>query len=116
MQNYLSRSKIEKFIKSLNGKIFNVCWTKKSGDLRCANVRTSVAKHVNGRGKSIANSTNSYIGIYLMWTMDGHTFKAEEGHRYLNIDTIEYITANGINYTVIPQAITAFHDTTAKAS
>ena len=114
---YISRSKVEKFIKSLNGKIFNVCWTKKTCELRCANVRTSVRKGVKGTGKSIANRTNSYIGVFLMWTMDGHTFKAENGHRYLNIDTIEYIKANGINYTVIPEAIIAFHDTTiAKAS
>lgn len=118
MQYQISRSKIDQFIKTLNGKIFNVCWTKQTGELRCANVRTSVRKGVKGTGKSGVNNNNSYIVVYLMWNMDGQTFKAEKGHRYLNIDTIEYISVNGIHYTVIPEAIVEFHDTTttAKAS
>lgn len=115
MQNTISRSKLESVIKQLKGKIFNVCWTKKSGELRCANVRQYVKSKRVGTGKGIAKDSNSYLTVYLMWNQQGNTFLAESGYRVINLDTVEYISFNGKTHRVVPSAITEFHDTTIAA-
>ena len=93
------------FIQGLKGKIFQVCWIKKDGTHRCANVRLSVHKHLKGTGKSPAKNTNGYITVYLMWSMDGDTFNAESGYRSLNLETITSIQAQGKCYWVYPAPI-----------
>jgi hypothetical protein len=116
MQNNISRSKLESAIKSLKGKIFNVCWTKKSGELRCANVRCGVYTKTKGMGKGIANHSNSYVTVWLMHNQQGNTFYAESGYRVINLDTIEFISFNKLTYRVTPSAILEFHDTTVSAA
>jgi hypothetical protein len=116
MQPVISRSKLLSIIAQLKGKIFNVCWTKKSGELRCANVRQYVKSKKVGTGKGIAKNANSYLTVYLMWNQQGNTFLAESGYRVINLDTVEYITFGGTVYKVIPSAITAFYDTTVTAA
>lgn len=106
----LNRQKLLQFIKSLRGQIFQVCWIKKDGTHRCANVRLGVHNKRKGTGKSPAKSDNSYITVYLMWSMDGDTFKAETGYRLLNLDTITSIQANGLQYFVHPEPIVSSID------
>ena len=118
MQNTISRSKLLSVIKSLKGRIFNVCWTKKSGQLRCANVRCGVytKRTTTGYGKGRAKSSNSLLTVWLMHNQQGNTFYAESGYRVINLDTIEYITINGKVHQVTPSAILEFHDTTVSAA
>lgn len=105
MQNQIHRQKLMQFIQDLKGKIFQVCWIKKDGTHRCANVRLGVRKHLKGTGKSPAKNTNGYITVYLMWSMDGDTFKAESGYRSLNLETITSIQADNIFYGIYPSPI-----------
>ena len=118
MQNTISRSKLESTIKALKGKIFNVCWTKKSGELRCANVRCGVYKKrtSTGWGKGKAKNSNSLLTVWLMQNQQGNTFYAESGYRLINLDTIEFITLKGKVHRVTPSAILEFHDTTISAA
>ena len=118
MQNTISRSKLESTIKSLKGKIFNVCWTKKSGELRCANVRCGVYTKTKstGKRKGIANHSNSYVTVWLMHNQQGNTFYAESGYRVINLDTVEFISFNKMTHRVTPSAILEFHDTTQSAA
>jgi len=118
MQNTISRSKLQSVIKSLKGRIFNVCWTKKSGQLRCANVRCGVysKRTSTGWGKSRAKPSNALLTVWLMQNQQGNTFLAESGYRVINLDTIEYITFNGVVHKVTPSAILEFHDTTVSAA
>ena len=86
----MHRTKLLQIIKNLGGKIFHVRWVKQNGDERSANVRLGVTKHLKG-GQSSANTTNSFLAVYLMWNMNGNSFKAEQGYRMLNLDTIRSI-------------------------
>lgn len=95
----MHRTKLLQIIQELRGQIFSVCWTKQNGDERCANVRLGVTKHLKG-GQSPANAGNSFIPVFLMWSMDGDTFKAEKGYRMLNLNTIRSI--NGTQVTPDP--------------
>ena len=104
MQYIIHRSKLMMFIQSIKGKIVHVKWYKKDGSLRSANVRTGVYQKLKG-GAGSAKSTNSYITVYLMWQMDGASFKAESGYRNLNLNTISSITYNNYTYEITPQPI-----------
>lgn len=95
----MHRTKLLQILNQMRGQIFSVCWIKKNGDERCANVRLGVTKHLKG-GQSRAKSSNSLLPVYLMWSMDGDTFKAEEGYRLLNLNTIRSI--NGTQVTPDP--------------
>ena len=86
----MHRTKLLQVIEQMGGQIFHVCWIKKNGDERCANVRLGVTKHLKG-GQSPANPSNSFIPVFLMWSMDGDTFNAERGYRLLNLNTIRSI-------------------------
>ena len=86
----MHRTKLLQIIQKLRGQIFHVCWIKKDGSERCANVRLGVTKHLRG-GKSSANASNSFIPVFLMWSMDGNSFRAESGYRMLNLNTIRSI-------------------------
>ena len=91
----MHRTKLLQILQQFGTQIFNVCWIKKDGSERCANVRLGVTKHLKG-GKSNANAGNSFIPVYLMWTMDGNTFQAEAGYRMLNLNTIRSINGNRV--------------------
>ena len=106
MQNTINRSKLERFLHSLKGKIFQVCWTKKTGETRCANVRKGVYKKLSStrKGSKVATNRTSYVTVYLMWHMQGNKFLGESGYRVINLDTISSITANGETLTVTPPA------------
>lgn len=101
----LHRQKLLQFIQGLRGRIFQVCWIKKDGTHRCANVRLGVHSKLKGTGKSPSTDKNSYITVYLMWSMDGDTFKAEHGYRCLNLATITSIQVNNTYYQVTPDPI-----------
>ncbi len=95
----MHRTKLLQILHQSGPHFFIVWWVKKDGSERCANVRLGVTKHLKG-GKSPANTSNSFIPVYLMWTMDGNTFKAEAGYRMLNLNTIRSI--NGKQVTPDP--------------
>ena len=95
----MHRTKLLQIIQELRGQIFHVCWIKKNGDERCANVRLGVTKHLKS-GQSPANAGNSFIPVFLMWSMNGDTFRAESGYRMLNLNTIRSI--NGTQVTPDP--------------
>ena len=110
----MHRTKLLQIIQELRGQIFSVCWIKKNGDERCANVRLGVTKHLKG-GQSPANAGNSFIPVFLMWSMDGNTFNAEAGYRMLNLNTIRSINGkcvtpdpifNEIDLTTTTQDVT----------
>ena len=107
MPTTINRSKLERFIHNLRGKIFQVCWTKKTGEVRCANVRKGVYKKLSAksRGSKVATNSTSYITVYLMWHMQGNNFLGESGYRVINLDTISSITANGETLTVTPPVV-----------
>jgi hypothetical protein len=107
----IHRSKLEQLLLTTRGKIFNVCWTKKDGTERCANARLGVTKHIKGTGMP-PSLKHSYISIYLMWTMDGHTFEAERGYRNLNLDTITSVRLHGVECVVTPIPIAQHIDLT----
>ena len=107
----IHRSKLEQLIRTTRGKMFNVCWTKKDGTERCANARIGVTKHLKGTGTP-PSLEHSYITIYLMWTMDGQTFKAESGYRNLNLDTITSVKLHGVTCVVTPMPIVEHLDLT----
>lgn len=95
----MHRTKLLQIIQELRGQIFSVCWIKKNGDERCANVRLGVTKYLKG-GQSPANAGNSFLPVFLMWSMDGKTFRGESGYRMLNLNTIRSI--NGTQVTPDP--------------
>ena len=95
----MHRTKLLQIIQELRGQIFSVCWIKKNGDERCANVRLGVTKYLKG-GQSPANAGNSFLPVFLMWSMDGDTFRSESGYRMLNLNTIRSI--NGTQVTPDP--------------
>jgi len=95
----MHRTKLLQILNQMRGQIFSVCWIKKNGDERCANVRLGVTKHLKG-GQSPANAGNSFIPVFLMWSMDGNTFQGESGYRMLNLNTIRSI--NGTRVTPDP--------------
>jgi len=107
----IHRSKLEQLLLTTHGKIFNVCWTKLDGTERCANARLGVTKHLKGTGNP-PSLKHSYISIYLMWTMDGHTFEAEQGYRNLNLDTITSVRLHGLECHITPTPITEHIDLT----
>lgn len=107
----MHRTKLLQILQQFGTQIFHVCWIKKDGSERCANVRLGVTKHLKG-GKSNANPGNSFIPVYLMWTMDGNTFQAEAGYRNLNLNTIRSI--NGIQVHPEPIEDTIDITTTTK--
>ena len=104
MRHYiLNRTKLLDFIHELGDKIFSLSWTKKDGTERHANVRRKVTKYLCG-GKAPA-STHSFIAVYLMPRMNGHTFTYESGYRMVNLETVHHITVNGKTFTITPEAI-----------
>lgn len=100
----IARSKLTIFLRILRGKIISVTWYKKDGTLRTANVRCGIFKKLKG-GRSPAKTNNSYVTVYLMWRMQGNSFKAESGYRNLNLDTIVSLNFQGVTYQITPQPI-----------
>ena len=100
----MHRTKLLQYIKTLRGTIFNITWIKKNGDIRSANARMQVHTHAKGTGKSISNSSNAYITIWLMGK--------ERGYRSLNLDTVMQIKANGVIHNITPEPITNHVDLT----
>tara|TARA_B100000902_G_scaffold399568_1_gene471072 strand:- start:3679 stop:4059 length:381 start_codon:yes stop_codon:yes gene_type:complete len=104
MQHYiLNRTKLLDFINQIGNRIFSLSWTKKDGTERHANVRRKVTKYLCG-GKPPAN-THSFIAVYLMPRMTGHTFLHESGYRLVNLETVHDIKVNGKTFTITPDAI-----------
>ena len=104
----MHRTKLLEFLRSLQGSIFNITWIKKNGDIRTANARMHVRKHTKGTGKSISNSSNAYITVWLMGK--------ERGYRSLNLDTVLQVRGYGRIYNIKPQPITELIDLTTTNS
>lgn len=104
----MHRTKLLEFLRSLQGSIFHITWIKKNGNIRSANARMKVKRHLKGTGQSIAKPDNSYITIWLMGN-DG-------GYRTLNLDTVLQVRGYGQIYNIKPQPITELIDLTTTTS
>ena len=101
----LNRTKLLQEIRKLKHRIFTVSWIKKNGEIRRANARTGVYNFRKGLKESPSSVNHSMLTVYLMWVMEGDTFKAEKGYRSLNLETISWINMNGEHYEVHPKPI-----------
>ncbi len=104
----MHRTKLLEFLRSLQGSIFHITWIKKNGDIRSANARMKVKRHLKGTGRSIAKPDNSYITIWLMGN--------NGGYRTLNLDTVLQVRGHGRIYNIKPQPITELIDLTTTTS
>ena len=116
----ISRTKLLQEIRKLKHRIFTVSWFKKNGERRRANARTGVYNFRKGLKESPSSVKHSILTVYLMWVMEGNTFKAEKGYRSLNLETINWIRMNGEHYEVHPKPILKlkpeWNDTNAKGT
>ena len=101
----LNRTKLLQEIRKLKHRIFTVSWLKKNGERRRANARTGVYNFRKGLKESPSSVQHSMLTVYLMWVMEGDTFKAEKGYRSLNLETINWINMNGKHYEIHPKPI-----------
>lgn len=79
---------LSEIIKNTKGKFFTVTFTKKDGTIRTLNGRLGVNKYLKG-GKSTLNP-EQFITVYDM---------KNEGYRAVNVDTIQSVIVDGIEYT-----------------
>ena len=91
MNNVISKTKIEDVLRNNNGKFFSCVFRKKDGTERKLHGRLGVRKGVNGRGKSIANDSNSYVTV---WDRRAESF------RTINLDTISTVSMLGKKFKV----------------
>jgi hypothetical protein len=83
------REKAYGLIKSTNGKIFSVTFTKKGGEQREMVCRLGVTKHLQG-GEDNKAHLPQYINVFEM---------ASEKYKTVTIDTITKIGYSGNTYT-----------------
>lgn len=93
----LHRTKLQTILQRLGNAIFHITWIKKDGSERSANARCRVHSGIKGTGRSINQSHNANISIFLMGN--------ERGYRTLNLDTVRTITCYGIEAKVTPDPI-----------
>lgn len=88
----VSKTKLEAVLRDNKGKFFSCVFVKKSGELRKLHGRLGVRKGTNGKGKSIANSSNSYVTV---WDRKAESF------RNINLDTISVLNLAGKKLKVV---------------
>ena len=93
-------TKLEKFLRRLNGKIVTIDFHKKSGEIRTINGRLGVRKHVKGvRGWSMSRRTDvAYVTIY---EMPKPNTGVEGGYRNVNLASVLSVRTKGLEYDVI---------------
>lgn len=77
---YTSSSVIESKIRSTNGKIFKIVFTKKDNTKRVMSARIGVRKGLVGAGRS-KKLPDNMINVYDM---------VNHGYRTINLDSVEY--------------------------
>jgi len=107
-----NRTKILDLIRSFGSNIFHVCWIKKDGSIRTANVRRYVKKSIKGTGRRVSQPDNSLLPVYLMHNLRGwNTWENVTAWRALNLDTILYVKCNGKVHHIDPDPISDPVDT-----
>jgi hypothetical protein len=86
----ISELKLLELIKSTNGKMFSVTFTKKDGSIRKLNGRLGVKKYLKGGVNTTAHMSN-YINVF-----DAH----KREYRKVNLDTVESLVINSKEYIV----------------
>ena len=81
-----------KLIKSTQGQIFNVTFTKKDGSIRSMSCRLGVAKHL--KGGELAYDPKEYD---LLAVFDVQ----KKGYRMINLETLERIAISGKEFKVV---------------
>lgn len=72
-----------------DGKIFNITFIKKNGDVRSMNARLGVTKHLRGGQLNYDPASRGYLIVY---SMD------DSGYRTVNLANIIRIKTNGYEY------------------
>jgi hypothetical protein len=75
-----------------NGRIFNITFVKKNGELRQFNARFGVRKHLKGGQMTYNPSDHNYIVVFSL---------NDNGYRTINVNNITRVAANGNIYTRI---------------
>lgn len=81
-----------KLIKSTNGTIFSVQFTKADGSTRVLNGRTGVHKGVTGKGQAYDPAEHDLLTVYDM---------QKKAYRMVRTTTIKLVTVGGVTYSVI---------------
>jgi hypothetical protein len=87
----ITRETAKKLIHDNGGKIFGAKFTKKNGDERTMQCRRGVSKHVKGEGLKYKPEDYNLINVFDM---------ANDGHRMINIDTLNELTIGGTKHAV----------------
>ena len=87
----ITKNQAKQKIFATNGKIFRALFTKKNGELREMICRLGVRKYVNGTGRSFDPADYELIGVFDMQA---------DGHRMINVNTLEALTIEGERYEV----------------
>ena len=91
----IARHHVEPLLRALNarGQIFGVRYFKKDGSLRTMCARWGVSKGVKGVGRRWGRDLYpNYVTVFDM---------ANEGHRLVNLDTVQSVTAKGRVFYVV---------------
>ena len=111
MQNISIAEAVEIINSIPNGRVFTVEFIKRTtGELRKMNCRKGVRKGVNGRGRNFDPKSKGLIGVFDMkiaqrverLRMLGVDVTGDDGHRFISIEGIRSIKANGEEYSVDP--------------
>lgn len=89
---YIKRTKVEAFLKGLNGKVFGVDFIKKNGQFRRLTGRLDVVAPLKGGENKVEVLDRPYITVFEIQT---------KGYRNVNLDTIKRVRANNSVYDVI---------------
>ena len=81
-----------KLIKSTNGAIFAVEFTKSNGAVRVMTCRLGVSKGLKGKGLAFAPSDYDLLTVYDM---------TKRAYRMIRLNTLKRITVDGASYGVI---------------
>jgi hypothetical protein len=87
----ITTNQAKELIKASEGKLFSVIFTKKDGQKRLLTGRTGVKKGVKGVGMAYNPEERGLLTVYDMQKL---------GFRLINIDTIEALKINKVEYVV----------------
>lgn len=88
----INKTEAKKLIHGTNGKFFSAVFTKKDGTLREMRCRLGVRKYVTGVGRAFNPSDYDLIGVFDI---------EKDGHRMINIKTLEALRIKGQTYEVV---------------
>ena len=87
----INKDTAKKHIYKTNGKIFSAVFTKKDGEKRLMNCRLRVKKYVKGVGRKFKPEDRGLIGVFDL---------QKDQHRFINLNTLESLKINGVEYEV----------------